>query len=105
MTLGEVLIDAWRQSLLEGRSEVELAGRHYKVGRTRNQGLRTVSLTYEDHLIEGIEQNPEKTSRWAQLARDGKQIMQFSSKHRYFANVCEGVLMRYPAWKSLGLPD
>ncbi|MGD0250556.1 MAG: hypothetical protein ABSB97_06705 [Thermoplasmata archaeon] len=82
-----------------------MTGRRYKVGRTRNQGLRTVALFYEEHPVEGIEQNPEKTSRWAQLARDGKQIMQFSCRHRYFANVCEGVLTRYPAWKSLGLPE
>ena len=105
MALGELLVEVWRQALAENRPEVEVGARQYQVGRTRNQRLRTVSLVHGDWLIEGIEQNPEKTSRWAELARNGKKIMQFSCRHRYFANVCEGVLTRYPAWKSLGLPE
>ncbi len=55
--------------------------------------------------IIGIEQNPATNSRWAALARDGKQIMQFRCNGRNVANVCEGDLLRYPAWKGMGLPE
>lgn len=105
MNLSESLVEAWRQALVEGRPEVELAGRHHRVGRTRAQGLRTISFLYGEHMIEGIEQNPEKTSRWAQLAREGKRLMQFKFRNRFFANVCEGVVTKYPAWTALDLPE
>lgn len=105
MSLSEMMIEAWRQSLVEGRPEVEIAGRKYTVTRTRSQGLRVVSFLYQDRLIEGIEQNPEKASRWAKLAQEGKRIMQFRIDRRYIGNVCEGQLLRYPAWKGQGLPD
>lgn len=105
MTLGELLVRAWQQAIVEDRAEVELAGRNYRVTRTRAQGLRIVTFSFQDHLIEGIEQNPEKASRWAKLAQEGKRIMQFRINRRYIGNVCEGQLLRYPAWRSLGLPD
>jgi hypothetical protein len=104
-TLEQLLVEAWRQSLVEGRAEVEWAGHRARVGRTRSQGLRTVALAYGEHRVEGIEQNPEKASRWGELAREGKRIMQFRYRNRYVGNVCEGVVVRYPAWRSLGLPD
>jgi len=53
----------------------------------------------------GIEQNPKTASRWAELARQGNRIMQFRCSGRYVANVCEGKLLRYPAWKALELPE
>jgi hypothetical protein len=56
-------------------------------------------------MLDGIEQNPETSSRWAALAREGKRVMQFSHEHRYFANVCEGELTRYPAWSAQRLPE
>ncbi|HTT44686.1 MAG TPA: hypothetical protein VMH38_01550 [Thermoplasmata archaeon] len=105
MRLSEAMLDAWRQVLVDGRTEAEIDGRKYRVTRTRAQGLRVVSFVYQDHRIEGIEQNPQKTSRWAKLAQEGKRIMQFRIGPRYIANVCEGELFPYPAWKSQGLPD
>ncbi len=103
-TLAETLVRVWRQVLEDGAGEVDLDGRRFTVGRTRNLGLRTVAFTFGGSPVEGIEQNPQTRSRWAQLAQEGKRIMQFSSRGRYFANVCEGALTRYPAWTSLGLP-
>ena len=105
VTLAETLIEIWRQSLAESGSEVVLGEQHSPVRRTRALGLRTVAFEFQGHALEGIEQNPEKTSRWAQLAREGKRIMQFRYRARFFANVCEGSVMRYPIWKSLGLPE
>jgi hypothetical protein len=105
MTLGETLLSIWQQVLVEGKSVVELEGRTYSVGSTRAKKLHTVRFDYADYRIDGIEQNPETTSRWAALARQGKRVMQFSHQHRYVANVCEGTLTRYPVWHALRLPE
>ena len=105
MTLSESVVEVWRQILLEGRTKVDLNGETLQVSQTRGKGLRAISFVHEGHRIEGIEQNPETKSRWAGLARAGKQIMQFRYRGRYIGNVCDGTLTRYPSWKSLGLGD
>ena len=105
MTLAETLLALWRQTLVEERTTVDVDGRSSPVGSTRNKGLRTVSFRVGDRLIEGIEQNPEKDSRWGKLAREGQKVMQFSCNHRYFGVVADGKLTRYPAWKALELSE
>lgn len=103
MSLSETLIAAWQQVLAEDKKGVQLGGRTYSVGKTRGQRLRTVEFEYGELRVTGIEQNPRKSSRWAQLARRGKRVMQFASQGRYIGNVCEGRLTRYGAWKDLRL--
>jgi hypothetical protein len=44
---------------------------------------------------EGLEQNPETKSRWADMARSDKKVMQFLSKGRYVANVVDGKVNIY----------
>jgi hypothetical protein len=102
--LGDLLLAAWRQVLDEGRERVEYGGQSPRVGRTSAQGLRTVTLVFGEFTLEGIEQNPRTSSRWAKLAQEGQRIMQFSCRGRYVANLCEGTLLRYPSWKGAGLP-
>lgn len=104
MTLEEILVDVWRQVLVDRQEQVEVGGGRHRVGRTR-AGLRIVSFGFGGRVLEGIEQNPNTKSRWAKLAQDGRQIMQFSASHRYFANVCDGAITRYPSWKALELPE
>ena len=105
MTLGETLIEVWRQVLVEGKPRVELEGKSYPVTTTRAKKLRTVRFDYVPYHIDGIEQNAETASRWALLAREGKRIMQFTFGRRYIGNVSEGELVCYPAWHSMGLPE
>ncbi len=105
MTLGEKLVSVWQQSLADGKERVEIEGEQYPVRLFRAKKLRSVDFTHGELSIIGIEQNPATNSRWAALAREGKQIMQFRCKGRYMANVCEGDLLRYPAWKGMGLPE
>ncbi len=105
MSLAELLIRVWREVLVEGKEDLEVEGRRCGVGRTRNQGLRVVGFDYAGSHLEGIEQNPRTSSRWAKLATEGKQILQFSCGGRYVANVCDGRLTRYPEWKAQGLPE
>jgi hypothetical protein len=105
MTLGETLISVWQQSLADGQERVALGDEFYPVTLFRAKRLRTVEFSYGDLPIIGIEQNPATSSRWAALAREGSRIMQYRCKNRYVANVCEGKLLRYPAWTVLALPD
>jgi len=105
MTLGDTLISTWRQALSEGRDDIELEGETYPVTVSRAKGLRMVDFNVGPYRMVGIEQNPRTESRWAELARAGNRIMQFRCKGRYVANVCEGKLLRYPAWEALELPE
>ncbi len=105
MGIDDTLKAVWRQLLVEEREAVQVGSESYSIGRTRARGLRTVAFVADGVRWEGIEQNPEKDSRWGQLARDGHRILQFSVGRRYVANVCDAVLTRYPAWRSLHLPE
>jgi hypothetical protein len=105
MTLGDTLVEVWRQVLVDERPKVDLEGRQYQVGTTRSKRLRALDFNYESLHLSGIEQNPDTGSNWAEQARQGKRVMQFTYQRRYVANVCEGKLLRYPAWRSLSLPD
>jgi hypothetical protein len=105
MTLGETLVAVWQQVMVEGKRSVELGEATYRVRKTGGKSFRRVEFDYEAHRLSGIEQNPGTGSRWADLARQGQRVMQFSYQGRYLGNVCEGKLLRYPAWQALGLPE
>ena len=68
---------------------------HYPVRRTPKHGLRQVDFVFDGTEIRGLEQNPDTKSRWAQMARSGKKVMQFLSEGRYVANVVEGKVTLY----------
>ncbi|MGH9863098.1 MAG: hypothetical protein ACRD35_06710 [Candidatus Acidiferrales bacterium] len=105
MTLRGALISVWRQALVEEKKTIELAGESYPVKATRRRGLRTVEFSYAGQRLDAIEQNPQTTSRWAQLARRGQRVMQFTCQGRYIANVAEGKLTRYAPWHDLRLDE
>ena len=83
MTLAETLIAVWQQVLAEGRDEITLDAETYKVRRTRSKKLRLVEFGWDEHELTGIEQNPRTASRWAELARKGKRVMQFSCQGHF----------------------
>ena len=91
----ETLISVWRQVLVEDRKTVTLEGVHYPVRPTSRSKLREVDFRFEEQTLLGLEQNPDTNSRWAQLAREGKKVMQFLSDGRYIANVVDGKLQFY----------
>jgi hypothetical protein len=103
MRLEEALTEVWRQVLVESRSSVELDGQSFPVTRTRNQRSRPVHFEVDHVRFFGIEQSPNRTSRWAQLAKKGERIMQFSYHGRYVANVREGKLLRHSAGRRADL--
>jgi len=90
LSFEQALIEVWRQALVENAKTVELGTEGFTVRRTPKRGLRQVDFTFEGREVRGLEQNPDTKSRWAQLARAGKKVMQFLSGGRYVANVADG---------------
>ncbi|MBI3663370.1 MAG: hypothetical protein HY234_10015 [Acidobacteria bacterium] len=101
MTLEEALLAVWRQALEENANIVELGGRRYPVQRTRRRRLRQVDFEHDGQLLRGIEQNPDTKSQWAELARAGLKVMQFTTGGgRYLANVADARLTLYSGARS-----
>jgi hypothetical protein len=98
--LEETLISVWRQALAENARTVSLDGRTFPVRRTSRSRLREVDFEFEGHEMRALEQNPETASRWAQLAREGKKVMQFLQQRRYFAVVVDGKVQLYGSSRS-----
>ena len=48
-----------------------------------------MDFVFDGNEIRGLEQNTDTKSRWAQMARSGKKVMQFLSESRYLANVVD----------------
>jgi len=76
---------------------VKVGGLSIPVERTGSQRLRTVAFQLGDREYQAIEQNPEKPSRWAQLARDGHKVVQFRdvSTNKYVAVSVDGNVKMY----------
>ena len=77
--------------------EVEVGGKRLPVRRTSKQGLRTVTFTMEGRQYAAIEQNPDKPSRWGELARSGHQVVQFKEveTNRFVAVAVDGEVTIY----------
>jgi len=95
LSFERVLVEVWRQSLVENAKSVELGTEHFPVRSTPKRKLRQVDFTFEGNEIRGLEQNPQTISRWPQMARSGKKVMQFLSEGRYVANVVDGKVTFY----------
>ena len=78
----QALIEVWRQALVENAKVVVLGADRYPVRLTPKRRLRQVDFVFDGNKIRGLEQNPETKSRWAQMARAGKMVMQFLSEGR-----------------------
>ena len=94
-SLEETLVSIWQQTLVENARSVKLENRSFLVRRTSRSRLREVEFQFEGHELRGLEQNPETASRWAQLARQGKKVMQFLQQRRYIAVVVDGKIQFY----------
>jgi len=90
VSLEEVLISVWCQALIENARTITLESGSYPVRRTSRSKLREVDFEFDGQTLRGLEQNPNTNSRWAQLAREGKKVMQFLNGGKYTANVVDG---------------
>jgi len=95
LSFEETLVQVRRQALVENANFVELGTERYPVRRTPKRGLRQADFVFDGNEIRGLEQNPQTRSRWAQLARSGKKVMQFLREGRYVANVVDGKVTLY----------
>jgi hypothetical protein len=82
--------------------EVEVDAGRLPVRRTSSQRLRIVTFTVDGRQFAAIEQNPEKPSRWGQLARSGHQVVQFKdvASNRFVAVAVDGRVTEYGAERS-----
>jgi hypothetical protein len=80
-------IEVWRQALVESANVVELGKARYTVRTTPKRRLRQADFVCDGNQIRELERNPDTKSRWGQMARAGKRVMQFLSEGRYVANV------------------
>ncbi len=56
--------------------------------------MTVVVFVFDGNMFMGIEQNPNTKSRWPQLARSGKKVMQFiEGGGRYVAVVAHGKVL------------
>ena len=76
---------------------VVVDGNKIPVRRTSSQRLKTVSFTVDGREYTAIEQNPDKPSRWGQLAREGHKVVQFkdNESNRFVAVAIDGKLREY----------
>ena len=76
---------------------VEVEGASAPVRRTSGQRLKTAAFCIDGRQYQAIEQNPEKPSRWGQLARSGRQVVQIkdAEKNRFVAVVVDGEVTFY----------
>jgi hypothetical protein len=95
LSFEQTLIEVWRQVLVENAKVVGLGTERYPVRRTPKRDLRQVDFMFDGNEIRGLEQNPATNSRWSQMARSGKKVMQFLSEGRYIANVADGNVNLY----------
>jgi hypothetical protein len=86
-------------SVVEGAAELKLGGATYRVELIKSKRLKQVYFEFDGVQLVGVEQNPNTKSRWAQLARSGKKVMQFMRDNRYFAVVADGRCILYGSEK------
>jgi len=95
VNLEDAFVEVWRQALVENARTVKLGKNEYAVKRTSRNRLRQIEFQVDGQKFRGLEQNPETSSRWAQMAREGKKVMQFLSDGRYVAVVADGKVFTY----------
>ncbi|MGA9510526.1 MAG: hypothetical protein WBV55_18040 [Candidatus Sulfotelmatobacter sp.] len=78
-------------------NEVLLEDQKIPVKRLGHARLRMAQFRMNGRLLEAIEQNPEKPSRWGKLAREKHQVVQFldPETHKYVAVSVDGKVQEY----------
>ena len=93
--IDDAFISVWRQALVEQKKIVSVGGATFPVRRTSKNRLAQIDFQVEGIGFRGLEQNPQTKSRWAKIAREGAEVMQFLRAGRYVGVVVDGVLKHY----------
>jgi len=94
--LDHAILKTVAEQVMSG-SEVVVEGRASRVLRTGSRRFRTVRFAMGGKEYQAIEQNPQRPSRWGQLAREGHRVVQFRdlASQKYVAVVVDGVVTEY----------
>ena len=78
-------------------TQITIGDKVLPVRRTSSHRLKAVNFEMNGNKYEAIEQNPDKPSRWGQLARDGHQVVQFkdAASNRFVAVSIDGKVKEY----------
>ena len=94
-SLEDILLTVWRQIMIEHATSVKMNENIYPVKTTKGRGLKQVDFAFGERSLRGLEQNPATKSRWAAMAREGKNVMQFLENGAYVAVVVDGKIHTY----------
>jgi len=99
--LDTLLLSSIARQLMSA-DEIEVEGKRLLVRHTSSRRLRTLAFTMGGRQYAAIEQNPEKPSRWGQLARSGHQVVQFkdTESNKFVAVAVDGEVQEYGGGKS-----
>lgn len=94
--LNVALMESVAVQMMSG-TQATVEGRTSPVERTSYQRLKTLKFEMNGREYQAIEQNPDKPSRWGQLARAGHQVVQFRDAQtgRYVAVAVDGKVKEY----------
>jgi hypothetical protein len=94
--LDQEVLSSIAQQMMSG-TFVELGGERLPVKRTSANRFRTVAFEIDGRKYQAIEQNPEKPSRWGQLASKGHQVVQFkdAESNKFVAVSVDGKVRVY----------
>jgi hypothetical protein len=92
----EKVLGSVAAQLMNGE-EVILGDQKIPVRRVGSGRLRMVQFRTNGRVLEAIEQNREKPSRWGKLAREKHQVVQFRDveTHKYVAVSVDGEVREY----------
>jgi len=74
------------EAIFGGQESVEINHDSYAIDRTSKSKLLSVTIG----PLFFVEQNPKKSSKWAEMAREGHQIMWVMRGRSYLARVMDG---------------
>jgi hypothetical protein len=82
---------------MKAGTKVQVEGQNVDVNKTSSQRLKTLSFQLDGREYQAIEQNPEKPSRWGELARKGHHVVQFRdvASGKYVAVAIDGEIKEY----------
>jgi hypothetical protein len=78
-------------------SEVIVGDQKLRVKPVGSGRLRMIQFQLNGRTFDAIEQNPDKPSRWAKLAREKHLVVQFRdvATHKYVAVAIDGEVREY----------
>jgi|SRR5579884_4315525 len=90
------LLQSIAEQMLQ-RKQVDVQDTTVPVKRTSSQRLKNLRFEMNGREYHAIEQNPDKPSRWGQLAREGHHVVQFRdvATNRYVAVAVDGKIREY----------